>query len=417
MGITPLHARLIVLEHKRRPLPSTVHLLGRQTVYLTVEGAVKLIRACGVEPQKTSVELDVQTRGAAALQSEYISDRMFFSMLGVEKIVAIDYTNYEGAEVIIDLNVPLPDLHVGSIDFLFGGSVLDNIFDPATYMINVSKLLRTGGRVFDQNVISQVHHPYLLVTPAWLLDYYVVNRFKNLRVYIAEHSAGGFIHMYGVLASADEMVSDFGPPRGNLILGVIVIAEKGFQSTADVVPIQDQYRSEMDRSRYGASVEAMFGNEPLPMFDAPTALELVRLDVRRSKSFRYLGTLRPDETDSSDLESFEGDLPDQVGVGGLRVISATYGGCGLGAAPTVAAVCAAYRGNVTDIVASLANGHEEWHWTVDVRVLGDPLPTVGKDLEVLYYYADEIGAKVRRAYIGSEANGKTLVLSRAKFGE
>jgi len=196
-----------------------------------------------------------------------------------------------------------------------------------------------------------------------------------------------------------------------------VIAEKGFQSTADVLPIQDQYRSEMDWSRYGASVEAMFGNEPLPMFDAPTALELVRLDVRRSKSFRYLGTLRPDETDSSDLESFEGDLPDQVGVGGLRVISATYGGCGLGAAPTVAAVCAAYRGNVTDIVASLANGHEEWHWTVDVQVLGDPLPTVEKDLEVLYYYADEIGAKVRRAYIGSEANGKTLVLSRAKCGE
>ena len=99
MGITPLDARLIVFEHKRRPLPSTVHLLGRQTVYLTVEGAVKLIRACGVEPQNTSIELDVQTRGAAALQSEYISDRMFFSMLGVEKIVAIDYTNYEGAEV------------------------------------------------------------------------------------------------------------------------------------------------------------------------------------------------------------------------------------------------------------------------------------------------------------------------------
>jgi hypothetical protein len=413
MGITPLHARLIVLEHKRRPLPPTVHLLGRQTVYLTVEGAGRLIRACGVEPQSTLIELDVQTRGAAALQSEYISDRMFFSMLGVEKIVAIDYTDYEGAEVIIDLNVPLPDPHVESIDFLFGGSVLDNIFDPATYLINVSKLLRPGGRVFDQNVISQIHHAYLLVTPAWLLDYYVINRFENLQVYIAEHSAGGFIHMYGVLTSADEMVSDFGPPRGSLALGVIVIAEKGMQSTADVLPIQDQYRSETDWGRYRASVEAMSGNEPLPMFEAPTALEMVRLDVRRSKSFRYLGVLRPNETHSSDVKSFEGDLPHQIGVGGLRIIAATYGGCGLGAVPTVAGVCAAYRGNVTDILASLANGHDEWHWTVDVQILGDPLPTVGKDLEVLYYFADEIGPKVRRAYIQPEAAGKALVLSRA----
>jgi hypothetical protein len=219
--------------------------------------------------------------------------------------------------------------------------------------------------------------------------------------------------MYGVLASADEMVSDFGAPRGNLALGVIVIAEKGIQSTADVLPIQDQYRGEADWGRYRASVDAMSSNEQLPMFEAPTALEMVKLDVRQSKSFRYLGVLRPNETHSSDVKSFEGDLPDQIGVGGLRVIAATYGGCGLGAVPTVAGVCAAYRGNVTDILASLANGHEEWHWTIDVQILGDPLRTVGKDLEVLYYYADEIGPKVRRAYIQPEAAGKALVLSRA----
>jgi hypothetical protein len=302
---------------------------------------------------------------------------------------------------------------MGSIDFLFGGSVLDNIFDPATYMVNVSKLLRTGGRVFDQNVISQVHHPYLLVTPAWLLDYYVVNRFVNTQVFIAEHSAGGFIQMYGMLASANEIVSDFGPPRGNLALGIIVIAEKGLESTADVLPIQDQYRSESNWTDYRAAVYLTTGTAPLPMFERPTALEMVRLGVRRSKNFRYLGVLRPSATISSEAESFQGDVPDAAGVGGLRIISATYGGNGLGTVPPVAGVCAAYHGNVTDIIASLANGQDEWHWMVDVHVLGDPLPAVGKDLEVMYYYADEIDAKVRRAYIESEASGKVLVLPRA----
>ena len=63
MGIGGLHAQLIALEHKYRPLPATVHLLGRQTVYLTVEDAANLIRACGVEPQHASIELDVETRG------------------------------------------------------------------------------------------------------------------------------------------------------------------------------------------------------------------------------------------------------------------------------------------------------------------------------------------------------------------
>jgi hypothetical protein len=413
MGITPLHARLIVLEHKRRPLPPTVHLLGRQTVYLTVESAGMLIRACGIEPQDASIELDVETRGAAALHGEFVSDRMFFAMLGVKKVIAIDHTDYEGAEVIIDLNVPLPELHMNSVDFLFGGSVLDNIFDPATYMVNVSKLLRPGGRVFDQNVISQVHHPYLLVTPAWLLDYYVVNRFKNLQIYIAEQAAGGFVHMYGVLASANEIVSDFGPPRGSLSLGVIVIAEKGADSTADILPIQDQYRSEPDWAHYRACVQSMAGDDPLPTFAAPTALELTKLDVRRSKSFRYLGLLRPGETQSSDAQRLNGDIPDTAGVGGLRIVSATYGG-GFRSVPPVPGVSAAYRGNVTDIVASLANGHDDWHWVVDVQVLGDCLPTVAKDLEILYYFADDTDQKLYRAYIEAEANGKTLVLSRAK---
>ena len=413
MGITPLHARLIVIEHKRRPLPPTVHLLGRQTVYLTVEGAGTLIRACGVEPQDALVELDVETRGAAALQGGFVSDRMFFAMLGVKKVIAIDHTDYEGAEVIIDLNVPLPETHVGSVDFLFGGSVLDNIFDPATYMVNVSKLLRPAGRVFDQNVISQVHHAYLLVTPAWLLDYYVVNRFRNLQIYIAEQAAGGFVHMYGVLATGNEIVSDFGPPRGSLPLGVIVIAEKAVDSTSDILPIQDQYRSEPDWVHYRTCVQALAGDDPLPTFAAPTTLELTKLDVRRSKNFRYLGVMRPGETQFSETETFRGDIPDTAPVGGLRIVSATYGG-GFRSVPPVSGVSAAYRGNVTDILASLANGHDDWHWVVDVRVLGDPLPTVGKDLEVLYYFIDDAGQKLYRAYIEAEANGKMLVLSRAK---
>jgi hypothetical protein len=81
----------------------------------------------------------------------------------------------------------------------------------------------------------------------------------------------------------------------------------------------------------------------------------------------------------------------------------------------VSGVSAAYRGNVTDILASLANGHDDWLWVIDVGVLGDPLPTVGKDLEVLYYFADESDQKLYRAYIEAEANGKTLVLSRANL--
>jgi hypothetical protein len=157
-----------------------------------------------------------------------------------------------------------------------------------------------------------------------------------LQIYIVEQAAAGFVHIYGVLPSTNEIVSDFGPPRGSLPLGVIVIAKKGIDSTADVLPIQDQYRSEPDWTHYRACVQSMAGDDPLPTFAAPTALELTKLDVRRSKNFRYLGVMRPGETQQKSLE------------------------------------------------ATSRIRHDDWLWVVDVGVLGDPLPTVGKDLERLH---------------------------------
>ena len=68
MGITPLHAQLIVREHRRRPLPATVHLLGRQTVLLTHEQAIGILKSLGVAPAEAAIEMDKQTRGGQAAQ-------------------------------------------------------------------------------------------------------------------------------------------------------------------------------------------------------------------------------------------------------------------------------------------------------------------------------------------------------------
>jgi hypothetical protein len=410
MGIPLLDARLLVLEHKRKPLPKTVHLLGRQTVYLTADGARRLMRSCGVEPAEVPAELDEETRGAVAHHAQYISDRMFFAMLGVEEILAIDYTDYEGAQLIINLNEPLPPQHEGTVDFVFGGSVLDNIFDPATYVANVARLLRPGGRFFDQNIIAQMHHAYLLVTPAWMMDFYVVNRFASVHLYLCEHSSAGFVHVYGVVPSPDRIISDFGPPRGALPLGLVLVAEKGPESTSDVLPIQDQYRADRDWDQYRESLAIVSGPASYPTFAQPTALELAQLGVRNSLNYTYLGVIHHVAQPEVPLG---GPLPDPGSVGGLRVVEATYGKGALGAKLPLPAVSSLYQGNVTHILASLANGHPSWEWTVDVHVLGDPYPGGGKDLEVLYYYADEMPRPLlRRAYVEAEAAGKKLILGK-----
>jgi hypothetical protein len=405
MGIGPLNAELIVREHLRRPLPETVHLVGRQTIDLTLEQALALLKGQGVEPKPIPVEIDQKTLGARTGGRALISDRTFFGLLGVGQVLAIDQSDYEGAEIIIDLNRPLPEALRASVDLLYGGSVLDNVFDPAFYLKNAADLLRVGGRLFENDLLSQHHHAYCLVTPGWLLDYFVLNRFAKCAIYVRESSPFGIGHMYALDPDPDDIISDFGAPRGRLQQSALVIAEKGVESSNGETPIQDQYRSVEQLRVYRERWVAMRSQHDFFEFSAPTPLELCRLAKRTSRSFRYLGIFRPPGV------SAETDQQNREGViRGLRILEATYGGNCSDAKLPKSGVCSLYRGNVTEVLASLFNGAEQHQWQIDVHVLGDPAPQCQKDLEVIYTNLSENTPRVRRAYIAAEASGQTLIL-------
>lgn len=373
---------------------------------LTIEQAVAMLTSLSVEASTTAIEVDHQTRGAASAQKQYISDRTFFGLLGVKSVLAIDCSNYEGAEIILDLNHPIPASHRGTIDFLFGGSVLDNIFDPANYLSNISELLRPGGRLIEQDIISQHNHPYCLVTPSWMFDYFIANEYAAFWLYITEYAASGFVHVYGLDPDPDDVVSDFGPPRGGLPTGVVAIAEKGPLSTSHARPIQDQYRAAAEHEHYRRQLSVM-GHREFFEFDEPTQIELRRLDRRTSRSFRYLGVIRPANTPPRDVEAprVGSKTPTR-----LRIFQATYGANYAGATLHKSGVSAIYTGNVTEILASMFNETEQVEWIVDVNVLGDPAPHLPKDLEIFYSDLSEEPPRLRRAYIPPEASGQLLNL-------
>jgi hypothetical protein len=398
MGVAPLHAGLMLLEHRRRNLPQTVHLLGRQTVLLNFEQACAMVRQHGIEPVAMEPEIDRQTVGALTSPQTYISDRTFFGLLGVRNVVAIDQSGYEGADLIVDLNRPLPPKHEGSVDFLYGGSVVDNIFNPATYLQNVARLLRPGGRLVDQTLLSQHHHPYTLLTPAWFQDFFTVNRFRSCTMYVAEYAEPGFAHIYGVVPDPDEFLSDFGPARDQIVIGLTVLAEKADSSTWEELPSQDQYRNPKEADAYRSALAQM---EPpvFAEFPAPTSAELVRLGLRQSKSYKYLGVHRL-------------DAPLAVSCEGIRIVEASYGMNCAWSSLARSALFPVYNGNVTALLASMANGLDRWQWIVDAEVLGDPAPDLAKALEVHFIHLRDKVPQIRTVLVPAEAHGKVLTLGR-----
>jgi SAM-dependent methyltransferase len=104
--------------------------------------------------------------------------------LGNQRVKALDHTRYEGAEVVHDLTKRVPWKLKGKSDFIVGGSTLDNCFDPAVVLQNYTDLLRPSGRLFVISAWSNHHNPYVMVSPLWLFDYFVVNRFDAVSVYV-----------------------------------------------------------------------------------------------------------------------------------------------------------------------------------------------------------------------------------------
>jgi len=69
----------------------------------------------------------------------------FFKALGWPRVDAMDLSDFEGAEVLHDLNAPLPDALKGQYGLVYDGGTTEHVFDVATCMRNIDELLAEGG--------------------------------------------------------------------------------------------------------------------------------------------------------------------------------------------------------------------------------------------------------------------------------
>ena len=400
MGITPLIADMLICEHKYRPLPPVVHLMGRQTIHFSHDFALRLFRTRGIEPYDVTPELDTSTIGAQSNHSEFITDETFFKMIGVQEVRAIDVSDYEGADIIINFNEPIDKKHENSCDFIYGGSVLDNIFNPAEYMRNISRMLKQGGRIIEQNLFTMKYHPYILMSPAWFFDYFVISRFDDVKTYIVDNCNIYFADQQ----AHQEFFSDFGDPRGGDI-GVIVLAEKGADSRTELIPNQDQYRLDREWNDFRSNLDHIRNsNRPVVRFSNPEPIDFARTPLRNAYGYEFVGVFRPFDGDEFvELNTNSDGSPD-----GIVIVEATYGLNTLHAALSKPALMPVYRGNVTSRMAYICNGMSEVDILISVNDLGDPAPDIGKDLTVTYYYANDPERRLRDIHVPAEAHGQRM---------
>lgn len=99
--------------------------LGRQELYLSSWQAEQV----GVEP------------GVAC---EQFADSLLRS-LGAEELAVMDASDFEGADIVHDLNLPLPVEHHGQYSLVIDAGTLEHVFDVPVALRSVLSAVRPGG--------------------------------------------------------------------------------------------------------------------------------------------------------------------------------------------------------------------------------------------------------------------------------
>lgn len=71
----------------------------------------------------------------------------FFRFLGAEEIQAMDFSDYEGAEILHDLNKPIGDELKEKFTFVLDGGTTEHVFNFPTALANAMEMVAVGGHL------------------------------------------------------------------------------------------------------------------------------------------------------------------------------------------------------------------------------------------------------------------------------
>jgi hypothetical protein len=262
MGLTRYTVDAIGREHRYRSISGDVLFIGRQATYLSPSGLAETLRAHGHVVDPSAIEIDRTTINRIPSYGEIVTDRSIFRALGIDSVKALDTSPYEGAEVVHNLNEPIPDSLRESADFIVDGSTLDNVFDAAMALRNLAAMLKPGGRSLTINAWSPRDGSYQLCSPSWYFDFFVTNGFADCKTYVCV-SAGNRTNTYWLdpafMRTAEARIRVPLLACWWRIPAVLVLAEKARDPSSSplVSPTQAHYRSEREWGRYFDNLAAI----------------------------------------------------------------------------------------------------------------------------------------------------------------
>jgi len=153
MGLHKEASKMMLLENLHKPIRGRVLLVGKSTVVIEATEVDSLLESFELPPCTKNLKLrDSITK--ASQHGFWIDDVELLTTVfpGITHIDVGDISDYEGANLLLDMNQPINLETTPRYDFIYDSSVLDNVWNPSQMITNLSQLLRPHGRLLMNNV-------------------------------------------------------------------------------------------------------------------------------------------------------------------------------------------------------------------------------------------------------------------------
>ncbi len=174
MGILRGIAALMIDEHQARPFSGRLLQLGRQEIFFSADELAHLAARRGFTPANRGALDAIEDRRRP------LTDREFFAGFGFAGIAAADYSDFDDAELVYDMNRDdLPAAHRGAYDCVVDGGTMEHVFHAPNFLANVFALLTVGGRVVHVCPASNaVDHGFYSFSPCLFYEFYKANGWR-----------------------------------------------------------------------------------------------------------------------------------------------------------------------------------------------------------------------------------------------
>jgi hypothetical protein len=223
--------------------------LGRQDCYFTALDVERLLARHGIA-HELPIEAGSRGENFAWMSPErrqntkrFIVPERLFQLLGFRagNIESLDYSDFEGASIIADLNQPIHNRYCGAFDIVFDSGTIEHVFSTKDSFQNTLRLCKAGGFIVHLTPVDMINHGLYNFNAGAFDDIYSANgceRIESAMIAVALHNDRKRSSYY--LRFDPQDVKTALQPYYNLMTWCV------FHKTADVefvTPIQGAYRS------------------------------------------------------------------------------------------------------------------------------------------------------------------------------